>query len=94
MRYIYTNDEPELCEICGQTYPKFFLTDSHIYTRGAHPELKNEPLNIVRMCWGTKKNCHPKFEVMTRKEKDALIEEKLPGRIEALKRLIRERAQV
>lgn len=92
MRYINNSQELELCEVCHGIYPKSQMTDSHIFTKGAHPELADEPLNKVRMCWGTRENCHPRFENMTRKKKNKLIEEKLPGRIKALERLIKEKA--
>ena len=76
------------CVLCGKAFPREILSPCHIVTRGAHPELKYEPKNIPPACY----ECHRPFEHSTRAEKDAWIERVLPGRIELLERLIKERS--
>ena len=75
---------------CSRYLPREEIAACHIYGAKAHSELMCEPLNILPGClW-----CHAKFDSKPIRIKHAIVESIVPGRIPALKRLIKERAFV
>ncbi len=75
---------------CGRYYPRDEIAACHIFGVGAHKELQNEPLDILPGCYF----CHKKFDNKPIRIKHAIVELIVPGRIPALKRLIKEKAIV
>lgn len=74
---------------CRRKYPRNEIAACHVFAVGAHKELQNEPLDILPGCYF----CHKKFDNKPIRIKHAIVESITPGRIPALKRLIKEKAQ-
>lgn len=61
--------KPHWCENCGKPlkdYSPAFI--SHIKTRGAHTELRYDPINSNMLCF----SCHRKWEYGTQKERERM----------------------
>lgn len=86
------------CAICGKDYPIKRIAVCHVKTRGAHFELKYEPLNAFAGCSGIYTNgCHEIYDALPEDLQEQFIKDNLPGgeeRLKAIERLIKEKAFV
>ena len=51
----WKSDKP--CVVCGESRDGY-VTFHHILTRGAHPELQNEPYNLMPLCQAEHNEIH------------------------------------
>ena len=75
------------CFWCGHLFGK--VDPCHVFGTQAHPRLKMNPLNILPGC----RLCHGYYDDHPVEKADK-INEKLPGRIAELERLIRARSSL
>ena len=54
-KWIRLRDAREPCISCGTQNPNIQYCAGHYFTRGAHPELRFDPLNVHKQC---NKNCN------------------------------------
>lgn len=63
------NYKPHWCENCGKPLKEYSsVYISHIKTKGAHTEIRYDPLNSNILCF----ECHNKWEYSTLKEKQKM----------------------
>jgi len=84
LRAIIVERDKSTCQWCNKKLEGRNCHMSHVYSKGAHPELRHDPMNVKILCY----HCH-----MQRWHKDPLVakdwfKSKFPDRYEYLARKI------
>ncbi len=80
-----------ICALCGRIRERIQLNPCHIFKVKPYPMLRTVSENIISGC-APPFPCHFLFDLKGTKERKAIIEEKLPGRIAELEATILEKS--